>query len=1445
MFEPFDPDVFEIPPTFQGPFELPPLGDSVVVITVDGIDVTVDVNIWTARFESFVNGKPGNASIRIRDEDRTKSYLPGMPVLLTIDDFPTWRGFVSSVKRVYVGPAYNVDDFGLARFIDLDCVDINILFERRIVFNQADPDNVYGTLFPPDTDDNVAINDLIDNFLDLSGDDIDTLSRVEFVGPLDPAQSSRAWSGGFTWGEAMSSIAMVPAAIFYIDPSKRLVYTDVDTPNAPFALSDVVTPGGGGGGGGSCVFLDEWDRIESGTWGTSTDGHEWLTALGDATLSVDGASGIAANGTLSARASGSEGQEKWEAAYVFETTFRFDQAPGDGEYIDLSFRVFDTTTLVSHYCILYFSNTVGDPSLLIVLDSAPTEVAIDTPPADTTINIKWEYTPEGLNRAKVWWTGAEPDWMVSRTDGNVPQVNQQDLLIFSSSATETVTVEFGPLEFCSTAPDPPAEVTVGQYREMEILLDGANLANDVLCWGFGYGSNEPVFVRAQDAPSQTEHGLWQLAQSRPGVFVQATIDRIADSILNGSPTNHRGQKDNREAVIVTTYQPGFLPAQKVVFESQVFNYSTTLPIRKMEVTFVNPTTPKYVLSLSLDIDSPWGFVDGFMWDLPDFQLPVGPMFPTPGPCECGITDSFGRTIAVTTNSASGTLGPGPYIGTADCTLTWDVSLVDGSEASVTPNHADFRFFKLGSTVGIGSAAMYLAADMEPIMEGAQHIFQFSMDRIMGDAVNQENLLLNFRLADGMTGFIEITGGTFYSSEIGFLADGTTSIPASFWVAGTTYTVTITSDGTRMWIAVAGPGGSYVYTHSSATQFVVGPLFVTMSPVDPVIGGAHDDLTVTWYRVQVPEITRCSQYKFDRFGRTSASEWGEASSGLGTWAGSGTGNPSVDGNVALVEPDTGQVFYTEEISADVYRGTAGFTMTVLWKVDVLPGVGTTIYIDFSVYSASLGDGATFEISQGALGDRIDVYSNSEFAETPFTLLADTWYFAKWEHVPGQASRAKVWTIDESEPGWQVSRPAEVGITTEGDAVLQILMNGSATVPTTFSYEWIDFGYAGAPCYCLPTDTFDRDDAFGWLDSNGGLTWVPWVFAGAATGVPGNVLYSVLSPTATIVAPVSTVLTSYVGQSLADADVALTAQVVLNPGDADSQWVVANPLRVRYQTKIDSASSSGNSSLSGIVHRFGGVCLGLSTNTITEDDGGGNFLFDTETLMTWMAAWANGGFPTLHSIFGASRRTGSLGIESSSEATSTFNLATDTWYNILWEFHRTINPTPSEWATNVFYKIWALGASEPTSLSGGFRVDSTTNSGDASKTYKSIGVNLETDTGNTRTEDYRFFGVSGLDACSIVLQPGIATTPSGSGCETPTRLSSTQYETSSRFTPGTTQVYVNGFRLRLGDDYDEDPGNTSVTLGTPVDVVDVVTICYVVAIIPLGGGPNGGPGGNIPV
>ncbi len=95
---------------------------------------------------------------------------------------------------------------------------------------------------------------------------------------------------------------------------------------------------------------------------------------------------------------------------------------------------------------------------------------------------------------------------------------------------------------------------------MVITRDATGMVNDMLGWGIGYGLQTPIFDRDSDAPSVAAHGVWQAGTVRSGVYKQATIDRIVDSIVYGSPSNQRGAKDDRVGVSLVTYQIGFLPA---------------------------------------------------------------------------------------------------------------------------------------------------------------------------------------------------------------------------------------------------------------------------------------------------------------------------------------------------------------------------------------------------------------------------------------------------------------------------------------------------------------------------------------------------------------------------------------------------------------------------------------------------------------------------------------------------------------------------------------------------------------------------------------------------------------------------------------------------------------------------------------------------------------------
>jgi hypothetical protein len=650
---------------------------STVLVKIAGSDETARIVFHESSFESAVNGTVGSAKLLVRDLDRTFAPVAGDTLELLIDGDPVWTGFVVSINRTYVFPALNVTDFGLSRFWRVEGVDLNTLFNKRFVYTKADPTIVFGKLYGPNQPDNDAIADLVADYLDLSGDSLDTSTKVEFVGNINVDQSARAWLAGDSFGQAMASIASLPGAVYFIDPAHFLVYTDANTANAPFGLSDQPSSSGPlidtfgrttlqGDGAGPTEFGGP-DGPNNSAYGLGP-GYIW-SPFDTAYLHYDN-SLFYCNGSEVVLAGGGWDSyidtlvpldvggthivqfDFWTPALVDQAS----QAPaigvwfvhGDGDaLIPVSMYVWtnaDGTWQIG--CYDTGLSPVG-PAATVSLD------------ASTWYTAKMAYdTTTGAVAYTIWKQGdAEPDPAVSGTSSATVFSGPSRWVGFYPDGTCLLDFWNGPAsgESYFTNLEFTALGTVG-YREMTITRDGSSLANDVLAWGLGYGSTSPVFDRAEDAPSEALHGLWQAATIRNGIYKQATIDRVAESILDGSPENLRGAKDDKVSVSVVTYVPGFLPAQKVDFTSTVWGFEDVIPIRRMRVTFDAPDTPRYELSISHDIDAPWGFFDPFLLNLP--KLPPLPHLQLPPfPFGNPVTGPWVETVSIPPYSANPAVYP--------------------------------------------------------------------------------------------------------------------------------------------------------------------------------------------------------------------------------------------------------------------------------------------------------------------------------------------------------------------------------------------------------------------------------------------------------------------------------------------------------------------------------------------------------------------------------------------------------------------------------------------------------------------------------------------------------------------------------------------------------------------------------------------------------------------
>lgn len=207
------------------------------VIKIDGVDWTDRIVIKDAEFVSAANGAAGSCHFRFKDADQSITVVTGNEITLDVDGSREWGGWVMQVKRgfffdVTQDPATHL----VPRSIEVLGSDYNFLFGRRYLRDPVTPSNGKLLNFPDGAHDDDVIKTYIDAYLNLSGDGIST-DGVDFVAALFADANGFYFSAGMAWGTLMSIIATQTGAIWYLDPDKTLIYTDIDTPDGPFGIT--------------------------------------------------------------------------------------------------------------------------------------------------------------------------------------------------------------------------------------------------------------------------------------------------------------------------------------------------------------------------------------------------------------------------------------------------------------------------------------------------------------------------------------------------------------------------------------------------------------------------------------------------------------------------------------------------------------------------------------------------------------------------------------------------------------------------------------------------------------------------------------------------------------------------------------------------------------------------------------------------------------------------------------------------------------------------------------------------------------------------------------------------------------------------------------------------------------------------------------------------------
>jgi len=623
-----------------------------IVIAIDAEDITTDVMYDRTEFVSQANGQAGTCHITILDRDRTQSFTTGQRIYVTVNDLRLWTGYVMRVKRIYPFAANSPAE----RLIEIEGLDVNILFLKRYAFNPDDPTDLAnlgkGPQYPSFTDDTVVLADLFANYLDLTGDDIDTYSLINNLGTINDNQRAAPIKFGETWGETMRRIGNWLSPIWYINPDRQIVWADVDVEDAPFELSD---------------------------------------------------------------------------------------NPGAGQ--------------------------VG-------------------------------------------------------------------------------------------------------VANLAIIHDGTSLINDVLFVSAGYGDTTPVYKRLTDDASVTEHNRSQFGSFITGIYKQGTINRVADSYVNGNPSSRRGHKDDRVQVTCTVFQHGLRVGHKVRVVADAWGFDDIVPIRQLRLRWITPNEPRYDLTITHELDTAWSLFDPYNPKIEAITVAPPPPLKFKDPpgeeCDCGITDTFTRTV-------EGTWG------TSDSGITW-VYGADGGVSDGVGTLGDGRFdYAELPFASLASWEMTFTAsfDVTPAVADSPNI----PGRPHGDGL------------EIFPGFPDPGHGWGMYIEIGRMSSGT-----YIYYLDETETIDDTASGLSIDLTkpfsvalscpAAGEDMSIWIWQSSGTKPVTPTLVCPTTTYLKFNLLAFGSYYETYNRVYVDNlditgVDVCSEYRFDNFNRVVSDGLGTADTG-GEW-----------------------------------------------------------------------------------------------------------------------------------------------------------------------------------------------------------------------------------------------------------------------------------------------------------------------------------------------------------------------------------------------------------------------------------------------------------------------------------------------------------------------------------------------------------------------------------
>lgn len=214
------------------------MAGSVIVIEVDGLDISDKCVYAQCSFEAQMAAIPGAFTVVVRDMDQTLEFITGKELTLSVDGQLIYGGYVTQVNKKYFFPADDTLTDGPetveSRQWLLTGVDWNILFDKRVLLSDGDPTVNIPAISGSITDASI-ITGYFGTYFDTTGFDFGSAAVID----------NFTYADGYTWptqGTTMRDVLDDLAqwgAVYWISADKVFHFMPYQDTAAPWGFSDV------------------------------------------------------------------------------------------------------------------------------------------------------------------------------------------------------------------------------------------------------------------------------------------------------------------------------------------------------------------------------------------------------------------------------------------------------------------------------------------------------------------------------------------------------------------------------------------------------------------------------------------------------------------------------------------------------------------------------------------------------------------------------------------------------------------------------------------------------------------------------------------------------------------------------------------------------------------------------------------------------------------------------------------------------------------------------------------------------------------------------------------------------------------------------------------------------------------------------------------------------